>query len=582
MALLSASRSDAACALKALELPVTMVGSRAIATVGIEGTDVPLMVDSGAFFSFLTDAAAAQLHLRVMAMPRHFSVEGITGRADTGMATVKQVKLLNGEIPDVEFIVGGTESGSGALGILGRNLLVFADTEYDLGNGMIRFMFPQGDCSGKSLAYWAGSSSVSELELRRDLHTKLPAIKASAKVNGEDATVLFDTGAPMSLLTLKMAKRAGVSEAELKSSGKVWGIGREDTNAWTAPIKKFQIGDESIVNSQLFVADFDLDKSDMLLGIDFFLSHRIYVSKNQRRMFFTYNGGPVFSQVVAEASAGAASGSAGEPMPVDKMDAAGYARRGAASAARRDYASALADLNRACEMAPDVADSFTRRGQVHQALMHGAQALQDFDTALRLDPTQSEPRLHRASLRASSKDRDGAVEDLQALDKSLVPQANQRREMANIYSRLDLQDGALAQVNLWIAGHANEPRLDNALNLRCWARAMLGVELDRGLADCETALAQQPQNAAFLDTRGWLRLRRGEWRDAKSDFDRALMIRPEDAWSLYGRGIARGRSGDAAQGRADIETARKLLPTIDAEAGRHGLAADSKETASSP
>ena len=33
---------------------------------------------------------------------------------------------------------------------------------------------------------------------------------------------------------------------------------------------------------------------DMLLGIDYFLSHRLYVSRSQRRIYATWNGGRVF------------------------------------------------------------------------------------------------------------------------------------------------------------------------------------------------------------------------------------------------------------------------------------------------
>ena len=33
----------------------------------------------------------------------------------------------------------------------------------------------------------------------------------------------------------------------------------------------------------------------MLIGADFFLSHRIYVASSQRKLYFTYNGGPVFN-----------------------------------------------------------------------------------------------------------------------------------------------------------------------------------------------------------------------------------------------------------------------------------------------
>jgi len=32
----------------------------------------------------------------------------------------------------------------------------------------------------------------------------------------------------------------------------------------------------------------------MLIGADFFLSHRVYVASSQNRLYFTYNGGPVF------------------------------------------------------------------------------------------------------------------------------------------------------------------------------------------------------------------------------------------------------------------------------------------------
>ena len=56
-------QAHANCVVESIEMPIRMVGSRAVATVGINGTPTPLTVDSGAFYSFLTDAAAAQLQL---------------------------------------------------------------------------------------------------------------------------------------------------------------------------------------------------------------------------------------------------------------------------------------------------------------------------------------------------------------------------------------------------------------------------------------------------------------------------------------------------------------------------------------
>ena len=48
----------------------------------------------------------------------------------------------------------------------------------------------------------------------------------------------------------------------------------------------------------------------MLLGADFFLSHRILVSNSQHKLYFTYNGGPVF-----QLDRGAVAGAKPRPAP---------------------------------------------------------------------------------------------------------------------------------------------------------------------------------------------------------------------------------------------------------------------------
>lgn len=575
LSLLLPTRSEAACTVTAINMPVTMVDRRAIVTVGINGVKVPLAVDSGAFFSFLSGAAAAQLHLPLTYMPFGLHVDGLTGEIDARKTTVKQLQLLNGEIPNVEFIVGGNQIGGGAMGLLGRNLLAISDIEYDLAHGVIRLMFPQGDCGDNSMAYWAEKTPVVELPLLIDKESKVPAISAIAKLNGKDVGVQFDTGA-QSIVSLDAARRVGVSKADMKSVGQFFGLGRGKADAWTALFQTFQLGGEAISNFHLEVGDFDQNDFDMLLGIDFFLSHRIYVSKKQHRMYFTYNGGPIFflDQDAIHAAA-ASKGVVSEPKTDEQsIDADEYARRGAAAAARGDFAKALADLDRACEIAPTGATYFVRRGVVHEAMKQIPPALQDFDTALRLEPTQSEALMHRAWLRSKAENREGTLSDLQAMDKALAAQSDQRLEMASLYREFELWDLALPQWNLWIAAHPKDIKLDNALSSRCWARTLMNVELDQALDDCNQALDLQAKNANALRVRAWLRLRRGELGKSLADFDRALKIRPDHAWSLYGRGIVYRKNGKAAQGDADIEAARKLLPSIDAQTGRYGLNAD--------
>jgi len=555
-------------------MPVKMVGSRAVATVAINGHPVPLTVDSGAFFSVLTEAAATQLDLRTRSMSG-LRVEGITGAMDARVTTVERLQLIKGDIPRVDFIVGGNEPGAGTMGLLGRNFLSFTDTEYDLANGVIRLSFPSDDCKKANLAYWAGAAHVTELDLEPSYRSrsKAPPLRARVKLNGTEAVALLDTGA-RTIVTLRAARRAGITDAQMTPSPAVSGIGRGTARAWTAPFERVEIGDEAISNNRLHVGDFDLEDGEMLLGIDFFLSHRIYVSKTQDKMFITYNGGTVFalnrgsptgpSPVPVEA---AASG-----MPAPTADQ--LARRGAASAARREFDRALADLNQAIALDATAPAHFVQRGLVLEALRRPDDAMADFEKAISLEPNHAEARFARAMLRLGMKDWEGAQGDLDVLDKTLAPQAQLRLAMSTVYLRMDQPAQAVAQLNRWLPAHPNEVNRYSALNSRCWARALLGVELHKALDDCNDAISAEPKNAAYLDSRGWVLLRLGRNREAIADFDGALALRPAIPVALYGRGLAMTRLGEAAKGSDDLAAARKAEPDIERRLARIGLTAD--------
>ena len=568
-ALLLPAAAQAGCRIATAELPIRMVGTRAIATVRINGTDVPLIVDTGAAYSMLTDAAAAQLKLRVGAGIR---VGGLTGTIQTGTATVKTLELLGGSVPDVEFIVGGIDPGSGAMGLIGRNILSLTDAEYDLAHGVIRFVFPGDDCADANMAYWAGDTPVSEIKLLRDdkNRSRLPPLHGLIKVNEKSEIVLFDSGAT-SLVSLQAARQLGLKESDMKRNGVGAGVSGKSVRAWTAPFAKVDLGGEIISNNRLQVVDVDMEE-DMLLGIDFFLSHRIYVSKKRRLMFFTYTGGRVFMYNDVDAATDAASAASSAASDPDApLDADAYARRGAASASRGDLAGALADLDRACALAPTSAAFLAQRAAIEFSLKQPAKARQDIDKALELDPGQADARLQRAAARARDKDTDGALADLAALDKTLAPESPLRVQMGNLYMSLRAPALALAQYDQWMPHHEHEFRIERTLYDRCWARVELGVDLDKAVDDCDAAVDADPKSGVYLAGRAWARLRQGTPSKARADFDRSLALRPDHALTLYGRGLARQRLGDVAAGQADLDAARKLDPKIDAEMARRGL-----------
>src|SRR6202007_2951184 len=74
------------------------------------------------------------------------------------------------------------------------------------------------------------------------------------------------------------------------------GIGRDTTKEYLATFANFKIGDgEEIKNARLRIADLGEDSADMLVGADFFVSHRIFVANKEHRLYLSYNGGPVFN-----------------------------------------------------------------------------------------------------------------------------------------------------------------------------------------------------------------------------------------------------------------------------------------------
>jgi len=117
-----------------------------------------------------------------------------------------------------------------------------------------------------------------------------------AYVNGVKIHVIFDTGASTSYLTLVAAKRAGVTPESpgVVDGGTGAGSGRAAALVDRA-FASFKVGDEEVRNTRLRIGEGNLLGDDMLVGADFFLSHRIYVSNSQHKLYFTYNGGPVFN-----------------------------------------------------------------------------------------------------------------------------------------------------------------------------------------------------------------------------------------------------------------------------------------------
>ena len=67
-------------------------------------------------------------------------------------------------------------------------------------------------------------------------------------------------------------------------------------------------------------------------------------------------------------------------------------------------------------------------------------------------------------------------------------------------SRCDAGSAAIGQYSLWIKAHPNDNRMAQALNGRCWVRALWNIEADKAMADCDGAVRRDRKIAAFYDS----------------------------------------------------------------------------------
>jgi predicted aspartyl protease/Flp pilus assembly protein TadD len=561
---------------KIADLPITMRGTEPIVTARINGQDVPFLADSGAFFSTLTPAKAKELGLNVSSATFGLRISGVGGESEAGLTTVKAFGIAGATLPNVEFVVAGNALGGETAGLLGRNFLDFADAEYDLAGGVIRLWRFRG-CGSRIPTYWRRpDQTVSMVDIRSlNNNPNDRAAVGAAFVNSAKISVLFDTGASASGLSLAVAKRLGlaVNGPGAVSAGETYGMGKRLAHTWIVPVASFKVGDEEIRNTRLRVYDSTLTDVDMLIGADFFLAHRVFIDNTAHKLYFTYNGGPVFNLDVKPSlsTTGAGSEPTDLPAAADSKDADEVARRGEALASRHDFAAAIADLTRAVSLAPANSRYRAQRGAIYAQNNQPSLAMADFDKVLEISPNDTATRILRARLRLDAKDKAGAFADLEALDRVADPQADVRLQMGQLYEHAEAFPQALGQFDLWIKTHPDDVTRAGALSGRCGDRAVLNQDLTKAMSDCEAALRIAPRDSAILTSRGFVSLRLGNLDKAIADFDAALAHSPRMAWTLYGRGLAKARKGQTAGADLDLAEAKAIRPDLPDVAKRYGL-----------
>lgn len=117
-----------------------------------------------------------------------------------------------------------------------------------------------------------------------------------------------------------------------------------------------------------------------------------------------------------------------------------YVDRANARAARKDYKSALADLDQALRQAPDWPDALAFRASARRFLDDNAGALADANRALAIDPGHPEALLERGILKRMNGDDAGARADWMTLLRTAPESDTAAAARANL-EKMDVKSG---------------------------------------------------------------------------------------------------------------------------------------------
>jgi len=256
------------------------------------------------------------------------------------------------------------------------------------------------------------------------------------------------------------------------------------------------------------------------------------------------------------------------PEAGDDSDAEAYLHRAQVLASANRPLQALASLDRAIAIDPDLASAHVDRVKILLRLERNEEALAACDRALELRPDApgvycnrglALRRLNRMPEAIESYDR--ALAQLPDMKIALIGRADALLALQRYAEAVDVFDRVLSM----------SPGLYSAYN----GRAACFVNLkryDEALLDCDRMLALRPDDPRAICTRGIILHELSRFEDSLPYFDRAAELTPDDPGVYYNRARAYGAMRRYRDALSDYDKALSLKPDIvDAHVNRGNI-----------
>ena len=266
----------------ATQLDVSLLGTRRLRPVvsaSLNGMPAALIFDTGGSANYTNKDAVARFGLSAAGQVVTFRSFGQVVTAP--LVHARELKVGSLAPTPADFLAASDDPRFD--GTLGWPSVSSFDVMLDLAAGRITLLDDMGGCRAEASLDWLSQPAASVLELEAGDVRPIGRVR----INGVELRMLFDTGTPDSSLTEDAARRTGVrSDTEgVEPAGSSGGLGAGGLLTWIGAFRRLEIGRETISDVRLPFMRKPNASADMILGADFFRTHRVLISRRRRRIY---------------------------------------------------------------------------------------------------------------------------------------------------------------------------------------------------------------------------------------------------------------------------------------------------------
>ena len=256
-----------------------------------DGAALTLLLDTGAERTVLTSGASERAGGKAPQIEFRRSLSGVTGSLPSSEVEFKSFTIGGVDIPWRRVRIAKIAMPSVLSkvdGVLGTDVLGKFDIDLDLPNGRMS-LYEKGICTPD----WAASDA--EIKIGRSAandHLFFPVQLDRRKI-----TATIDTGAQRTTLSAATSRAMGITDAALAHDTPMLtrGVGGGALPSRIHRFESLTVGNIRLSNPEIVVTDLRLRGIDLILGMDFLRSRRLWLSYASFRVFLSNKPGDTAS-----------------------------------------------------------------------------------------------------------------------------------------------------------------------------------------------------------------------------------------------------------------------------------------------